>query len=330
VDADTTILVKPQPAAVPSEGSGQAKPRDSHIWAGAEPSFHDILDAINPLHQIPVVSAIYENLTGDRIGIVPRIIGGAIFGGPIGMAAAMATGAFEDATGKTPGETVIALLTGDGGDSNPAAAGTAPPSVAVAEASAGKDRDGSLAARSGSSPPGTAAPVLVAEAGRGGGKDLDPTAFFAPAAPSPSPPPVGPVVAQQPTLSPQQRADQLAMEAAHQARFGKPGQPLLQQASLINSSYNAARGPARPPGVSSQRVEPLTMPQPAPKPATVAQPAPNPAPSSASEEAAEANQPADDSISKAMMRNLDKYQALLKQREAANGPPPGAQLDLSQ
>jgi hypothetical protein len=46
--------------------------------------FSDIVDMINPLQHIPVVSNLYQSATGDTMGAIAQIVGGAIFGGPIG------------------------------------------------------------------------------------------------------------------------------------------------------------------------------------------------------------------------------------------------------
>ncbi len=52
-------------------------------------TFLDLIDAVNPLQHIPVVSTIYRNISGDRISDVPKFIGGALYGGPIGLVAAL-------------------------------------------------------------------------------------------------------------------------------------------------------------------------------------------------------------------------------------------------
>ncbi len=46
--------------------------------------FADIVDMINPLQHIPIVSGLYQSATGDTIGSIATIVGGAIFGGPLG------------------------------------------------------------------------------------------------------------------------------------------------------------------------------------------------------------------------------------------------------
>src|SRR5215469_3674922 len=51
-------------------------PSRTHAWKdGGSFGFHDLLDTINPLQHIPVVSAIYRWLTGDTPGNVARIVG---------------------------------------------------------------------------------------------------------------------------------------------------------------------------------------------------------------------------------------------------------------
>ncbi len=48
--------------------------------------FADFLDIINPLHHLPVIGSVYRKLTGDTINPAMKIAGGALFGGPIGVA----------------------------------------------------------------------------------------------------------------------------------------------------------------------------------------------------------------------------------------------------
>ncbi|HAJ89919.1 MAG TPA: hypothetical protein DCM27_02730 [Rhodospirillaceae bacterium] len=54
--------------------------------AGKDKSFGfaDIVDIVNPLQHIPVVSNLYQSATGDTMGAIAQIVGGAIFGGPVG------------------------------------------------------------------------------------------------------------------------------------------------------------------------------------------------------------------------------------------------------
>lgn len=76
-------------------------------------SFGDLIDTINPLQHIPVVSSIYRELTGDTISNQARIAGGALYGGPVGFVASMIDSAIDQVTGDDLGGHVMASLFGD-------------------------------------------------------------------------------------------------------------------------------------------------------------------------------------------------------------------------
>jgi hypothetical protein len=84
-----------------------------------------LLDIINPLQHIPIISNIYRELTGDEIGGAARMIGGALFGGPLGFASASANTIIEQATGDDLFGHAVALISGD--DPGEFQAGEAPP-----------------------------------------------------------------------------------------------------------------------------------------------------------------------------------------------------------
>lgn len=65
-------------------------------------SFGDFLEMVNPLNYIPVVSRVYQQATGNQspVASISSLIGGAIFGGPLGFAMAGMSAVFEQATGK--------------------------------------------------------------------------------------------------------------------------------------------------------------------------------------------------------------------------------------
>lgn len=69
-----------------------------------------ILDIINPLQHIPVISTIYRNITGDEISPMARVAGDALYGGPIGAAVGLANVAVEHKTGKDIGGNVMAMF----------------------------------------------------------------------------------------------------------------------------------------------------------------------------------------------------------------------------
>ena len=63
-------------------------------------SFHDLLDIVNPLQHIPIVSTIYRAITGDQIKTFPKIAGDTLFGGVTGFLSSVADTIFEKITGK--------------------------------------------------------------------------------------------------------------------------------------------------------------------------------------------------------------------------------------
>jgi hypothetical protein len=75
--------------------------------------FADVLDALNPLQHIPVVSWAYRALTGDGIGDAAKLVGGTLFGGPVGFALAAADTLWERTSGTDLGSTMVAWSKGN-------------------------------------------------------------------------------------------------------------------------------------------------------------------------------------------------------------------------
>jgi hypothetical protein len=78
-------------------------------------SFSDVLDAVNPLQHIPVVSSVYRAATGSSISAIAQIAGGALFGGLAGgvisgVVASVADVAVKEISGKNVAEHVVATL----------------------------------------------------------------------------------------------------------------------------------------------------------------------------------------------------------------------------
>ena len=88
---------------------------------GESLGFGDLLDAVNPLHHLPVVGTLYRAMTGDEIGPAARVAGGTLYGGAIGAVAALANAALEESTGADLGAHVLALFSGDEPAGEPAA-----------------------------------------------------------------------------------------------------------------------------------------------------------------------------------------------------------------
>ena len=76
-------------------------------------SFSDFLSVINPLQHIPVIGSIYRALTGDTISPTSRVIGGLLFGGPVGLIASALNAVVEQTKGKDLGEQALALFAPD-------------------------------------------------------------------------------------------------------------------------------------------------------------------------------------------------------------------------
>ena len=83
------------------------------VWGEDGFTFSDLVDLVNPLQHIPVVSTIYRALTGDDIAPAARILGGSVLGGPLGFAASVVNVAIEDATDRDIGGHVWAWLNGE-------------------------------------------------------------------------------------------------------------------------------------------------------------------------------------------------------------------------
>lgn len=82
----------------------------SDVQVGQKPGFKDLVDIINPLQHIPIVGHIYRKMTGDEISPVAQFIGGALFGGPFGAAAAITDIAVREQTGKGSIDTMMGFI----------------------------------------------------------------------------------------------------------------------------------------------------------------------------------------------------------------------------
>ena len=124
-----------------------------------QPTFHDLLDAINPLQHIPVVSWLYRQISGDQISAQARIAGDAIYGGIAGLVSGMFNALVEKDTGKDVAGNIVAFITGKSSTPTATAAAT-PTAIAATPATA------ALASSAPATPPATAntAPNLPSSA----------------------------------------------------------------------------------------------------------------------------------------------------------------------
>ena len=133
--------VSPLPAARAAAPAAAAGMEDFEkgTLGGAPPpsrrglSFGDLLDAVNPLHHIPVLSSLYRTLTGDAISPAARVAGGLLYGGPAGALIAGVTAGVEEASGGDLLGSAVAALTG-AGDS-----GAAPQAAEAAQLAAASE-----------------------------------------------------------------------------------------------------------------------------------------------------------------------------------------------
>ncbi len=101
-----------------------AGPAQAQASAAAAPSeggvsFDDLIDIVNPLQHIPIVSTIYRAITGDTIKTFPKLAGDALYGGITGFIGSMADTIFEKITGKSVGDTVLAWVEHEFSSSSP-------------------------------------------------------------------------------------------------------------------------------------------------------------------------------------------------------------------
>ena len=118
--SDRATATKPPQSApdAPATASGRAT---------ASGFFSDLLDVINPLQHIPVISTLYRAITGDTIEPLEQLAGDGLYGGVLGFVASAADLAFKDITGKDVGDTVLAFVENLGGSKTTAVASNAAP-----------------------------------------------------------------------------------------------------------------------------------------------------------------------------------------------------------
>ena len=101
-------------APPPAAATGAATPA-----SGDKGFFADLLDVINPLQHIPIISTLYRAITGDTIQPLEQLAGDGLYGGVLGFVASAANLAFKDITGKDVGDTVLAFVENLGGGGHP-------------------------------------------------------------------------------------------------------------------------------------------------------------------------------------------------------------------
>lgn len=119
IDSSRLEMSSPLTAITLAENSSNTANQtyDNNEFFGKNgPCFRDLLDAINPLNHIPIISTLFSQATEHKASTASRLAGGALLGGPVGFAASLMDVVFEYATGSSTSDTIIAAL-GGGGDS---------------------------------------------------------------------------------------------------------------------------------------------------------------------------------------------------------------------
>lgn len=163
--SDVAAAVLQPTACHASQPAPAAASTGPTLWSHGGFSFKDLLDIVNPLQHLPIVGSIYRYLTGDEPSGGARIVGDAIYGGPIGFGVGVVTTMLTDRQGEDLGEQMLASVFGP--------------------SSAERDNDTS-----------------VAKAGTPSSPNLVQTAGLAESAPAPAGPASKPAAPQQATNSP--------------------------------------------------------------------------------------------------------------------------------
>lgn len=104
--APTELVIAPAASA----SAQKIHASSDSFWGEDGFGIGDVIDAINPLQHIPIVSAFYRELTGDTIANGPKLIGGGVIGGVVGFFASAADAVIEQVTGHNTSEHVMALF----------------------------------------------------------------------------------------------------------------------------------------------------------------------------------------------------------------------------
>lgn len=112
---DSTSAI-PASSPVTASAAADVSSEDTDIFGDDGFTFEDFIDIINPFHHIPIVGTVYRNETEDTIADGPRVMGGTLFGGPIGLVSSLINVWVENETGKDMTEHVYAYFSDEGGE----------------------------------------------------------------------------------------------------------------------------------------------------------------------------------------------------------------------
>lgn len=105
--------LEPTPEQVAATAAELENPTATAFANGSSPGFADVLDIINPLQHIPLVSQYYRDWTGDDMGYISQVAGGAFWGGGVGVATSFVNLGLTSVMGKSPSQYVQQLFASD-------------------------------------------------------------------------------------------------------------------------------------------------------------------------------------------------------------------------
>ena len=293
-------------------------------------SFWDVLDVINPLQHIPIVNNLYREATGDTIKPTAQILGGVLFGGPIGLLAATLNASAEQEHGRSIGGQLLAALRGEDGTTAKVAQtatpeggspGAAAPAVNVAAntaAAVDDAADAAATAAAATTDPRLQAQMLAANApGR------------SPATAAPQPPTGTPE--DQPRLTAGRFRPTTIPAPGAAAATAAVGQGAVPEQAAVRGPTNfflhlqsgqpGGRNALTSARTAAQASAPATAPAAVPAPGTTTQAKP---PADATDPAPVPGQPVPkDQVANQMMRALERYQAMTRNNQARLGQTPG-------
>lgn len=100
----TSAITSPGLTATPLQGD---RDREEQNAGGDQGFLGTLIDIVNPLQHIPVVSTLYREATGDTMSGIANILGGGLFGGPLGVVASVANEVVSAETGTDVGGNVM-------------------------------------------------------------------------------------------------------------------------------------------------------------------------------------------------------------------------------
>jgi len=112
--SETAVLQRPAPvqqlALTPPETPSGDEDAGFQPFGEDGLGFFDFLDIINPLQHLPFVGPMYRELTGDELAAAPRMMGGTLYFGPIGLVGSAIDVVLEELTGNDLGGNIMAML----------------------------------------------------------------------------------------------------------------------------------------------------------------------------------------------------------------------------